>query len=326
MPLSPYSPWYNCTSWLGVKHQLTYVLLPYLLTCAHRTTRCGGTCKLRAAEERYPPVTDCASVTLHRARTHAPLIHVCNVHSQSSWREVPTCHCLSVAVTLPLIMHAPHHSWAAEKKYPPHLSLSVPLSPYLLLCTHAPLIHACNMHAESSWREVPTPLVTVWLHLCHLTSYHAHTPIIHVQNMHVEMHPAHSKQLPLSFCSDHIVREHTCTPLRLVSAFVSSFCTHACTHTHHTHKHTSHTHTHINIHHTHTHTHITQTCVCPTHAHSHSHSLFDSLSFCLILDGAKRAVLYFCMCHCLSYCSRIGHSVKPSLCARCVSVCCCCRT
>ena len=30
------SPWYNCTSWLGVKHQLTYLLIQvYALTCSN---------------------------------------------------------------------------------------------------------------------------------------------------------------------------------------------------------------------------------------------------------------------------------------------------
>ena len=28
-PLLPWSPWYNRTGWLGVKHQLTYLLLPW---------------------------------------------------------------------------------------------------------------------------------------------------------------------------------------------------------------------------------------------------------------------------------------------------------
>ena len=165
-----------------------------------------------------------------------------------------------------------HHSYmyatcvlrAAEEKSPPHLSLSDCTS-----VTLPPIVHA-----------------------------HTRAPLMHVWNAHVQMHPARSKQLTLSFCSDHIVHEHSFTPLRLVSAFVSSFCTHACTHAPH---------------------HTTRTCVCATR----SPSLFDSLSFCLILDEAKQTVSYFRMCDCLSYCYRIGHSVKPSLCSICVSVCCC---
>ena len=95
-------PWYNHTGWLGVKHQLTYLLSPYLLSCAHRTTRCGGTCMLRAAEEKYPPVTVCCCHLTSYART-APLV--------SSWRKIPTPPVtVCTSVTLPPIMHT-HQSY-----------------------------------------------------------------------------------------------------------------------------------------------------------------------------------------------------------------------
>ena len=115
-----------------------------------------------------------------------------------------------------------HHSYmyvtcvlrAAEEKSPPHLSLSDCTS-----VTLPPIVHA-----------------------------HTRAPLMHVWNAHVQMHPARSKQLTLSFCSDHIVHEHSFTPLRLVSAFVSSFCTHTCTHartTPHIHAYVQHAHPHF---------------------------------------------------------------------------------
>ena len=137
VPLSPYSPWYNCTSWLGLKHQLTYC---YLISYhVHMQHACSEQLKRGTQLSLTVPL----SPYIVHARMHHSYMCVTCILRAAEEKYLPVTVRLLLS---PYLLSCTHRTTREqlEKKNPPHLSLSLPLSPYLLLCTHAPLIHACT--------------------------------------------------------------------------------------------------------------------------------------------------------------------------------------